>query len=121
MKPVEIFGGLVAASMLGFIAYDGVDKGYIGLPEAKEAADTCDAQYIVGIRVKEAVRDTLHDPGSLRNWQMDQFPLDGPDCFYRAQGTFTATNAFGGRVQGSFVADVLAQGLTAQVVGLEVR
>lgn len=69
---------------------------------------TC-AEPLIGSRVKAAVAQRLRDPGSLRNWQIDILPLAGGYCEFRAQGTFTAANGFGGRTQGAFIADTVAE------------
>lgn len=76
--------------------------------EAEEVPIFC-AEPLVRGRVKEEVKARLHDPGSLRNWDITVFPIHGEECLYRAQGNFTATNAFGGRVRVYFIGDVVAE------------
>jgi len=109
-----------AALMLGFIFYDGLQMGAIGMP-AKNAPDPCQARYLIPQKTKTEVARRLNAPGSIKDWQLDYFPVAGEACQFRAQGTFTATNAFGGRVQGAFIADVLAKGQTVHFQEIAVQ
>jgi hypothetical protein len=65
------------------------------------------AKIVVSMKMMEVVSSYLYNPRSLDDWDINI--RESGKCEYRVDGTFTATNGFGGRVQGAFVADVEAE------------